>query len=381
MLILYAWFAGCLILTIFYCCLMLFYRQSWLGIPVAKISGTSPATKVSIIIPARNESENIGRLLRDIQRQDYPEDLLEVIVVDDHSEDTTFEIASSFHVKVFKLEDLLMDAEPSEVYKKRAIELAVQQASGKLIITTDADCRMEPDWIKSMVTCYERSSYKLIAAPVVLEQDDTLFENFQVLDFCGMQAITGASLQNGLYNMANGANLAFEKEAFLQVNGYKGIDTKASGDDMLLVYKIAQQYPGAVHFLKSKEAIVRTAVMHSFADFLQQRFRWTSKSGSYQDKRMTLILGLVYLFVLTILINLSYAITTSYSMAWAVFFLQLILKSVVDYIFLQSAASFFDRNDLMRTFITSELLHCWYIVFVGTLGNIFPYTWKGRKLR
>jgi cellulose synthase/poly-beta-1,6-N-acetylglucosamine synthase-like glycosyltransferase len=284
-------------------------------------------------------------------------------------------------VIVYKLQDLLQSAEPSDVYKKRAIELAVQKASGKLIVTTDADCRVQPVWIKSIVTCYEQSSCKLIAAPVLLEQDATFFEHFQVLDFCGMQAITGASLQNGLYNMANGANLAYEKDAFLQVDGYKGIDIKASGDDMLLVYKIAQHYNGAVQFLKSKEAIVRTSVMHSFADFLQQRFRWTSKSGSYQDKRMTLILGFVYLFVLTLLINLFYAISTSNPTAWLAFFLQLILKSIVDYFFLQSAASFFDRKDLMRTFIIAELLHCWYIVFVGTLGNILPYTWKGRKLR
>ena len=377
----YAWFFGCLMLTVFYTCLMLYYRQKWLSIPETIAPGVTPATKVSIIIPARNEAENIGNLLQDIHQQDYPKELMEVIVIDDHSEDTTGEIATGYDVQLYKLQDLLPQSEVTGVYKKRAIEQAVKKASGKLIITTDADCRVGPQWVKSLVSCFERSGSKLVAAPVLLEQDNTLFENFQVLDFCGMQAITGASLQSKLYNMANGANLAYEKDAFIQVGGYKGIDTKASGDDMLLVFKIAQHYDGAVKFLKSKEAIVKTAVTHSFSDFLQQRFRWTSKSGSYQDKRMTIILGLVYLFVLSIFVNFFYALATSLTIIWIIFSVQLIFKSIVDYYFLRSAVTFFGRQDVMRTFITSQALHCWYIVFVGTLGNVLPYTWKGRKLK
>jgi poly-beta-1,6-N-acetyl-D-glucosamine synthase len=381
MLAVFAWLIACLFLTLFYAGMMWFYRQRWQQLPEVRVRASSPVTPVSIIIPARNEEKNIGRLLQDIQQQDYPKALLEVIVVDDHSEDATGSVAGSYGAAVYKLQDLLPQSEITSVYKKRAIELAIQKASGKLIVTTDADCRVPASWIKNLADAYERTSCKLIAAPVLLVQDETSFENFQVLDFCGMQAITGASLHSGLYNMANGANLAYEKDAFMAVNGFQGIDAKASGDDMLLVYKIAKRFDGAVLFLKSREAIVRTSVIHGFGDFLQQRFRWTSKSGSYQDKRITVILGLIYLFVLSILINISYAINTSDKMVWMLVAGQFIVKSLIDYFFLRASTAFFDRKDLLRSFLTSELLHCWYIVFVGTLGNIMPYTWKGRKLR
>lgn len=375
------WFCIGICLTLFYVGIMELYHRRWRQVPEVDVITAAPTTTVSIIIPARNEAQHIGHLLRDIRQQHYPAELIEVIVMDDHSEDDTYAIAAAAGVRVYKLQELLPNPPVSEVFKKRAIELAVQRATGKLIVTTDADCRVPAGWIRHIAEIYESRGAKLLAGPVLLCADETLFEQFQVLDFCGMQAITAASLHSGLNNMANGANLAYERDAFLAVDGYNGIDSKASGDDMLLVYKIAQRYPGTVHYLKARGATVRTEVMHTLPEFLQQRFRWTSKTGQYQDKRMTIILGLIYLFTLSLLLNLSYAINSGDASVWALFLVQLLAKAGIDFIFLRSAVVFFGRRDLMRSFITSELLHIWYIVFVGTLGNIMPYTWKGRKLR
>jgi cellulose synthase/poly-beta-1,6-N-acetylglucosamine synthase-like glycosyltransferase len=330
--------------------------------------------------------------------------LLEVIVIDDFSEDNTYDIVSNFtdisNLKIFKLQDLVDENNIQSVYKKRAIEAAIHKASGTLIITTDADCRLQQHWIHSIVSFYEKEKCALIAAPVGYYNEHTKFQHFQALDFCGMQAITGASLSLGMFNMANGANLAYEKQAFLDVNGYQDIDQKASGDDMLLVYKIAQKFPDKIKFLKNKAAIVLTEPMHTLNDFLQQRFRWTSKSTSYQDKRITAILGLVYLFVLSIWINALYFIGKSiYSIIFPthtiiglidflhVFFtllmliFQVVCKTLVDYQFLKSASAFFNRHDLMKSFFISELFHIWYIPFVGTFGNILKYKWKGRTLK
>jgi cellulose synthase/poly-beta-1,6-N-acetylglucosamine synthase-like glycosyltransferase len=193
--------------------------------------------------------------------------------------------------------------------------------------------------------------------------------------------------------------LAYEKKAFLEVEGYQHIDQKASGDDMLLVYKIAHKFSNNIQFLKNKYAIVFTEPQRTLTDFLQQRFRWTSKSRSYQDRRITVILGLVYLFVLSIWMNLFYFILRAgYSILFpektlialinflpALLFLfmsvfQVICKTLVDYFFLRSSVAFFNRSDLMRSFFISELYHIWYIPFVGTFGNIFKYKWKGREL-
>jgi cellulose synthase/poly-beta-1,6-N-acetylglucosamine synthase-like glycosyltransferase len=383
---------------------MLTYKNEWNEIEEVHTLSENATTSVSIIIPARNEAKNIGNLLHDIAQQFYPKELIEVIVIDDFSEDNTYEIATNYtaisNLKVYKLQDLVDTQTLQIAYKKRAIEAAVHKASGTLIITTDADCRLQQHWIHSIVSFYEKEKCALIAAPVGYYNDHTSFQHFQSLDFCGMQAITGASLSLGMFNMANGANLAYEKQAFIDVSGYQDIDKKASGDDMLLVYKIAEKFPEKVRFLKNKAAIVLTEPMHTLQDFLQQRFRWTSKSTAYQDKRITAILGIVYLFVLSIWLNALYFIGKStYSILFPtrtiiglidflpVFFVfimlcfQVVCKTIVDYQFLQTASAFFNRHDLMKSFITSELYHIWYIPFVGTLGNILKYKWKGRKLK
>jgi cellulose synthase/poly-beta-1,6-N-acetylglucosamine synthase-like glycosyltransferase len=208
----------------------------------------------------------------------------------------------------------------------------------------------------------------------------SLFEQFQSLDFQGMIGITAASLHRGMYNLANGANLLYEKAAFLAVDGYKDIDQTPSGDDMLLVYKIAKAYHGSVAFVKNTNAIVATKPMASLDDFLQQRFRWTSKSGHYQDKRITAILGLVYLSVLMIPLNIIVGFFCC-PMLIVIAGIQFFSKSVIDYIFLGKMAAWYRREELMKTFWSSQVMHIIYIVGVGTLGNILQYKWKGRKLK
>lgn len=391
-------------LTIFYVSILWAYKNEWQDIQETGEQPATGSTTISIIIPARNEAKNIFNILHDIFEQNYPAELFEVIVIDDHSDDETYAISSSFaerhpHFKTLKLSELTEVNGTETAYKKRAIEAAVKSATGTLIITTDADCRVQKTWLQHIAAFYEKEKCKLIAAPVCFYGVGGRFQQFQALDFCGMQAITGASLSMGMFNMANGANLAYEKEAFLKVNGYQDIDKKASGDDMLLVYKIAEQYPEQVKFLKDKLAVVYTKPTETINEFLQQRFRWTSKSRSYQDKRITGILGLVYLFVLSIWLNALYFIgKLIYSSIFpdrtlegflnflpALILLlmtifQIICKSIIDYYFLKSASTFFKRQDLMKSFFTSELLHIWYIPFVGTFGNILQYKWKGRKL-
>ncbi|MDB5226386.1 MAG: glycosyl transferase family 2 [Bacteroidota bacterium] len=379
--------------TLFYTGIMFLYRNKWNELIETTGFSDRVATHISVIIPARNEAASISNILNDVLAQNYPSSLFEVIVIDDNSDDKTFAISSQFatrhsQVRVFKLSELSDKNNKTSAYKKQAIESAVNLAKGTLIITTDADCRVQENWLRSIASFYETEQCKLIAAPVCFHHDKTKFQKFQALDFCGMQAITAASLELKIFNMANGANLAYEKEAFLSVKGYHKIDDKASGDDMLLVYKIAQKFPDSIRFLKNKEAIVYTEPCKNIQEFLQQRFRWTSKSGSYQDKRITIILGLVYLFVLSIWINAfcflfssTFHVLTFGSDLFPLLLFQLAAKSITDYFFLSSASGFFGRKDLMKSFVSSELLHLWYIPFVGTFGNILPYNWKGRKLK
>jgi cellulose synthase/poly-beta-1,6-N-acetylglucosamine synthase-like glycosyltransferase len=104
--------------------------------------------------------------------------------------------------------------------------------------------------------------------------------------------------------MCNGANLAYPKSVFDEVGGFEGIDFKASGDDMLLLQKIAKKYPNKIVYLKNAEYAVITKAQHTLAAFWHQRLRWASKSADYPQKSATIQLGLVWLFMFSVFINL-----------------------------------------------------------------------------
>ena len=241
-------------LLFFYSILILFYRAGWRELKPSSENDHESSLKISVIIPARNEEENIGKLLSSLEKQTYSPHLFEVIVVDDHSTDNTATVVSGYSfVKLIRLEFDNINS-----YKKKAIETGIAAASGDLIVTTDADCIVPNNWLKTIASFKEKTSVVFIAAPVVLESASNLLQAFQDLDFLVLQGITAASVQKRFHNMCNGANLAYERKAFIEVNGFTGIDHIASGDDMLLMQKIAQRFPTKVSYLLSKDTIVTT---------------------------------------------------------------------------------------------------------------------------
>jgi cellulose synthase/poly-beta-1,6-N-acetylglucosamine synthase-like glycosyltransferase len=305
----------------------------------------------------------------------------EVIVVDDHSTDDTAGLVKGLAkegIRLVKLSDLQLDI--GEVaYKKRAIEEGVRQSRGEIIVTTDADCRHHPGWLQTIADAFTGDT-NMVSGPVLFDYDDSVFQQFQALDFIGMIGITAASLQLGMFNLANGANLAFRRQVFNEVKGYAGIDSRASGDDMLLIYKFAQKDPASIRFLKSTSAVVYTRPAAGLQEFIQQRLRWTSKSFSYQDKRITWILAFVYLANILYPFLLISAILTGDVLLYLLLAFQVLCMFTVDFLFLKRVTAFFGRQKLMRSFISSQLLHIVYIIVIGMLGNLVKYRWKGRKL-
>lgn len=346
-----------------------------------------PKTFVSILIPARNEAENILACLQSILLQNFPKALFEIIVIDDFSTDDTCQIVEKEQTKqtgvnlsLIKLSDQIKESD-TQSFKKKAIELAIGQARGDLIVTTDADCLVPKDWLRLLVSFFEAKELKFIAAPVNFYEEKNLLERFQSLDFNGMMCVTGAGIKLGLGNMCNGANLAYEKATFYEVNGFEGVNHIASGDDMLLMQKVAEKYPNRIGFLKNREATVLTKAKPTLREFLSQRIRWASKSTTYKEWRVTFILGIVFLFCLNIVFSLL-LIPFLGTLALWLFGGQLILKTIMDYFFLGTMARFFGRQDLMNSYLPSQLLHISYIVVVGILGNVIKkYNWKGRIVK
>lgn len=372
-----------ILLFIAYAGLMLFYRQNWLACQDYMPSTTQEAQEVfiTVIIPARNEEKYIAGCLNSIITQDYPGHLYEIIVADDFSSDSTAQIVDGYGVdKVSRLalQDHLEEGTVNS-YKKKAIELAITRAKGELIVTTDADCIVPPGWLKTIGAFYSEKAPAFITAPVMFFAKDNFLSIFQSLDFMTLQGITAASARNNFHSMCNGANLAYQKKVFHEVGGFMGIDDIASGDDMLLMHKIAMVHPQKMGYLKSKDAIVKTAPMATVAGFLQQRIRWASKSGSYSDKKIIAVLAMVYVFNAWLLLLL---ILSFFSSAVTFLFLALLAgKICIELLFLYPVALFFNQTLLLWWFPLCQPFHILYIITAGWLGKFGKYRWKGRKVK
>jgi cellulose synthase/poly-beta-1,6-N-acetylglucosamine synthase-like glycosyltransferase len=363
------------VLFITYAVLIIYFWQAWISIPEFKITSSIPSTKISLIIPARNEEENIAALLRSIKEQTYPEESFEVIVIDDNSTDNTVTIVKQFpFVNLISLKENSINS-----YKKKAIEIGIAAASGKLMVTTDADCIVQPNWLTTIQNFHQQTNSVFIVAPVVITSKNSFVQLFQAMDFMVLQGITGASVHREMLSMCNGANLAYEKKAFHSVNGFTDIDHIASGDDMLLMYKIYKQYEGRVQYLKSKEAIVATQPVGTWTEFFNQRIRWASKADKYDDKRIFWVLLIVYVFNLSFLFLLIAGLWNSFY--WWGLLMLLAAKTVIELPFVISIASFFDQKNQLKYFIFFQPVHILYTIAAGWLGKFGSYEWKGRKVK
>jgi cellulose synthase/poly-beta-1,6-N-acetylglucosamine synthase-like glycosyltransferase len=369
----------CIILCGMYVLLILLYRIGWNMQPNFQLSEIQPQIRVSVVIPARNESANIQDCLRSILTQNYPPEWIEIFVVDDHSTDNTVELAASLNenVRVLSLSDTL-NGRPGPGFKKMALAYGIQKSTGDLIITTDADCIAGADWIKNMAACFQQTNAAMIIAPVGYFAENSLCSLFQRIDFMTMQGITAASQRLGLGGMANGANLAFSRAAFERVGGYEGIDHLASGDDYLLLGKMRQHFPERIRYLKTPDAIVRTWAQPGWVAFLKQRIRWASKTGRYPDARLTAILSLVYIFNLSLLILAVASLWQS--TLWKTLLLLLVTKTITELLLLFPVARFFRQRSSLWAFPLLQPLHIVYIVAAGFLGFFGTYEWKGRRL-
>jgi glycosyltransferase involved in cell wall biosynthesis len=199
-----------------------------------------PATTFSVIIPARNEEKNIETCLRSVLQNNYPKNLYEIIVADDFSTDATPAIVQQLqtqfsNIKLVSLKNII--TENINSYKKRAIELSIEQSKSDWIITTDADCIIPLHWLSYFDAYIQKNERVFVAAPVMFNCDRSFLSIFQCLDFISLQGITAASVYAGAHSMSNGANLAYKKNAFYDVDGFRYADHIASGDDMLLMHK------------------------------------------------------------------------------------------------------------------------------------------------
>jgi cellulose synthase/poly-beta-1,6-N-acetylglucosamine synthase-like glycosyltransferase len=374
-----------LVLMILYAVIIDSYRRAWNRIPGHTPSSQDPTSFVSVIIAFRNESKNVTKLLDCLSAQRFPSHQVEYILVDDFSEDDTADRIRAYKGKAaqqivfISLQEEFGSENNIRSHKKKAIETGINKSRGSIIVTTDADCCFGPDWLFTLISYFEQKQAHFVAAPVKISPVQGFLGIFQALDFMSLQGITGAVVSTNKMTMCNGANLAYSKKAFLEVNGFEGIDDIPSGDDMLLMYKIYRRYPENVFYLKDPAVIVNTEAVSSWKDFFQQRIRWASKATHYDDKRIFYVLLLVYFVNLGFLIL---AISAFFKAGFAFFLMLLfIAKLLIEFPFVNAVSIFFGQQSLMKYFMLLQPLHIAYTLVAGWLGRFGSFEWKGRTIR
>lgn len=358
--------------------MFLFLTRGWKRLKTFHADADVPVTKVSILIAARNEEEKIHYTIEDILAQNYPTELIELIVVDDHSTDRTADIILSYaHRGVILLK--LNEGRALNSYKKKAISEAIKLSTGELMVATDADCRMGKNWLRTVVSFYEKKNVKLISSPVVFYEEKDVFEEAQTLDFLFLIGLGASSIGNKMPSTCNGANLAYRKDVFLELGGFTGIDDLASGDDELFLHKVSSRYPDDIGFCKSSDAIVYTHAKHDLKEFISQRKRWASKATKYKDKRIV-ALG-VYVWLTNVFFCLNGLLGFYDSDYWIIAGLSLILKFAAEFIFMTPVTRFAKRTRLILYIPLVSIIHIFYIVYIGIASNSGKYVWKGRLVR
>lgn len=312
---------------------------------------------VSIVIAARNEESNIRDLIDDLKSQTYPSNLIEVIVVDDHSDDRTFEL--------LKKESFIRVLNSDAHGKKIALITGVKASHNDIILTTDADCRLPKEWVQKMMAPFASSSVSLVSGPVDLVNTKNWFEKWQRIEFLSLIGSAAGAIGVHWPFMCNGANMAFRKVDFFDLNS-----KIASGDDVFLLHHV-KKLGREIVFVKDPMAIVTTSAKQHLSSFINQRKRWAAKSSSYSDKTAQYISLLIFMtnLILCISLVLNYKVT---------FFLFVTLKLLPDIFFMKKIVRFFNNKNWVPSFLISQLIYPIYIIFIAVSAQLGTFNWKGR---
>ncbi len=357
-----------------YCLFLVYLRVKWISAAVQDRYFDPPQLTASLLIPVRNESPNLDRMLCLLGK--IEEELEEIIFIDDQSEDDTFE----------RLQELIKNRKSYKLIrstgsgKKAALQSGVAAANTDLILTSDADCQWRSTWLEQMKAPFSDSSIQLVAGPVLTEGDDGFLADFQLLDWASILLLTGFSFVKKKPLMCSGANLAFRKSAFLKVGGYAGNEHWLSGDDEFLLKKIHQFFgKESTHYQFKKEALVRTQSETIWQAFFNQRIRWAGKWRAHQS--LSHLLASVTVFLLQLVWLGSILFLFEGILGWAYFFTIWALKYLGEKFSLGGILEYYGEKPSESAFLWTSLFHPFYSLRIG-FGAIFGnYSWKGRSIR
>jgi poly-beta-1,6-N-acetyl-D-glucosamine synthase len=359
-----------------YSFLILGYYFAWKISPSFKPGIIEKSHIVSVIIAARNEEHNIRNLLNDLVQQCFDNSSFEIIAINDHSEDNTSDIIKEFQNNLKNL--FLIDLPEQKTGKKDAIHTGIMLSKGELIITVDADCRLGKYWLSEIISMYDEYKPRLIIGPLLYQNEKNIFEQFQSIEILSLVASGAGAALMGRPILCNGANLAFTRETYFEVFPDLKMNV-ASGDDVFMLLEVKERWPESIRFIKSTNALVLTNPEPYFKKLLMQKKRWISKAVYYRNPGIILVSFLVFASNLSIVMALLLSVFSL--KALLVFASLMIIKSIPDYLLLNSFAKYFDKSSIMRYFWIAQFLYPFYAVTISFIGIFGKFEWKNRKYK
>jgi len=338
-----------------------------------------PKTAFTIIVPFRNEEKNLPKLLQSFSKLNYPYKLIEVILVDDFSTDSSERVCIRWRLEHEYLDTTLLEnLRLSNSPKKDAIGRAMPIAKHDWIITTDADCIVNPNWLLTIDNYIQNNDAEMIVGAVIYKTKNNWFHHFQQLDLLSLQGTTIGSFGINKPFMCNGANFAYTKKLFQELDGFNGNNKIASGDDVFLLQKAVAKVPEKVHYLKNTETIVKSKPENDLFQLFMQRVRWASKTSGYSSTYAKFLAVIVLLMNLSLVCGLWFVVCGCCN--WKILLIPFLIKYLVDYCLLYKANKYLLKGKWLLP-LASSLLYPLYSSLVGIYSLFGSFSWKGRTFR
>lgn len=334
-------------------------------------------TTLTVIVVFRNESKNLPLLLSDLENQTLDKNLWEVIFIDDFSEDDSLQILDTTLKHSSICATILKNHVFPEILspKKRGISQALTQAKGELVVCTDADCRLLPTWLQGIASFYEKTQAYFISSPVKFSPLGSLFQKIQGLEFSSLIGSGAACIGLQMPTMCNGANIAYKKTVFQELEGFKGSENIISGDDEFLMHKFAKKYPQKVKFNKSQDVVVSTMPHSNWKSFFEQRKRWASKWENYQNYAPKILA--TFIFLINFLSTILYIST--FLEPNKIIWILIGLKFCIEFVFLAWILYSLKQIRLLWWIPFLFMVYPFYVVMFALISRKKNYIWKGRK--
>lgn len=362
-------------ITLFYICSSIYFLiliLLTLGILFQKVPVSKTLKNISVIVSAKNEEKNIGKLLEALISQDYPKNNYEIIVVDDRSNDDTYKIIRHFEKLHDNLTSLQIFQEDKNLKgKKGAISKAISVSKYDILAFTDADCKPDKLWL-SILNEHFTSKVDFVAGYSFLTFKSKFFSYLKNLERAALFAVISGSFGLGWKISCTGGNMAYRKQIFEQANGFSGIGHIRSGDDDLLLQKM-RKFIRKVRFMFSPNSHVISSGNDKTNDKIQQETRRGSKWRYYTSeiKLLTLFVFLYYLFFALFIIYFIFG-----SISTSLFITLLAIKILPEFLILLSFLIKIKKTKLLSLFPIIELIYIPYFIIFGLKGTFGKYKWK-----